>query len=213
MKLIRFFCKNKSVLLFMVVMLFTTIFQSTIIVKAETMDELAMPLSTFETFTKEMAKKETQYYKIQIVKNGTLRLQTSGFHGDIDFYGLDGSDVLSASTSGGRYDNKTHLNTGIYYIRLSNGDADDVKYTVTTSFTADTKTSTEITITLKPGKGIQLGSVISPKEKTVWKTSKSDIAIVSDSGYVKAKKTGTCYIYATAKDSGTTDKIKVIVKK
>ena len=46
-----------------------------------------------------------------------------------------------------------------------------------------------------------------------WTTSKSKIATVNSKGKVTAKKKGTCFIYATAKDgSKKSAKCKITVK-
>ena len=66
-------------------------------------------------------------------------------------------------------------------------------------------------------KTVTLKATVNPKNANVksvkWTTSKSKIATVNSKGKVTAKKKGTCFIYATAKDgSKKSAKCKIIVK-
>ena len=66
-------------------------------------------------------------------------------------------------------------------------------------------------------KTVTLRATVNPKNannKSVsWKSSNSKIATVNSKGKVTAKKKGTCYIYATAKDgSKKSAKCKIVVK-
>ena len=66
-------------------------------------------------------------------------------------------------------------------------------------------------------KTVTLKATVSPKNANVksvkWTTSKSKIATVNSKGKVTAKKKGTCYITATAKDgSKKSAKCKITVK-
>ena len=72
-------------------------------------------------------------------------------------------------------------------------------------------------LTLKKGKTTTLKTTIAPSYATnkniKWTTSNSKIATVSSKGKVTAKKKGTCYIIATAKDgSKKSAKCKIVVK-
>ena len=66
-------------------------------------------------------------------------------------------------------------------------------------------------------KTVTLKATVNPKNANVksvkWTTSKSKIATVNSKGKVTAKKKGTCFIYATAKDgSKKSAKCKITVK-
>ncbi|MDD6709848.1 MAG: Ig-like domain-containing protein, partial [Ruminococcus sp.] len=66
-------------------------------------------------------------------------------------------------------------------------------------------------------KTVTLKATVYPKNANVksvkWTTSKSKIATVNSKGKVTAKKKGTCFIYATAKDgSKKSAKCKITVK-
>ena len=66
-------------------------------------------------------------------------------------------------------------------------------------------------------KTVTLKATVNPKNANVksvkWTTSKSKIATVNSKGKVTAKKKGTCFIYATAKDgSKKYAKCKITVK-
>ena len=66
-------------------------------------------------------------------------------------------------------------------------------------------------------KTVTLKATVNPKnannKAVTWKSSNAKIATVNSKGKVTAKKKGTCYIYATAKDgSKKSAKCKIVVK-
>lgn len=110
------------------------------------------------------------------------------------------------------------VNKGTYYIRVkrvsiysgwSSYGSGDVTLTATfpSSDSSSTSSSPYLTLEVKKGSSVQLGTTISG---ATWSTSKKSVATVSSSGKVTAKKKGSAII--TAKVNGTTIKVKIKVK-
>lgn len=105
------------------------------------------------------------------------------------------------------------VNKGIYYIRVSRAwntyGSGDLTLTATfpSSDSSSTSSSPYLTLEVKKGSSVQLGTTISG---ATWSTSKKSVATVSSSGKVTAKKKGSAII--TAKVNGTTIKVKIKVK-
>ncbi len=108
------------------------------------------------------------------------------------------------------------VNKGTYYIRVyrdtsgwRDGGSGDVTLTATfpSSDSSSTSSSPYLTLEVKKGSSVQLGTTISG---ATWSTSKKSVATVSSSGKVTAKKKGSAII--TAKVNGTTIKVKIKVK-
>lgn len=105
------------------------------------------------------------------------------------------------------------VNKDTYYIRVSRAwntyGSGDVTLTATfpSSDSSSTSSSPYLTLEVKKGSSVQLGTTISG---ATWSTSKKSVATVSSSGKVAAKKKGSAII--TAKVNGTTIKVKIKVK-
>lgn len=116
---------------------------------------------------------------------------------------------------------------GTYYIRITrdkpiyfgNGIPNEgtgkttVKITYPSKDSSDSDNSKISCLTLKMEKGdkIKLGAIVEPNDAEIsWTSSKSDIASVSQSGTVTAKKVGKAYI--TAKCGNSKIKIMIIVE-
>lgn len=108
------------------------------------------------------------------------------------------------------------VSKGIYYIRVkrftvlsSEYGSGDLTLTATfpSSDSSSTSSSPYLTLEVKKGSSVQLGTTISG---ATWSTSKKSVATVSSSGKVTAKKKGSAII--TAKVNGTTIKVKIKVK-
>lgn len=102
------------------------------------------------------------------------------------------------------------------------GTASDGGFTVACLIRVNPKAedqNTKVTVSptskfMKVGKTFYVKATVTgtPNKKVKWKTSKKKVATVSSSGKVKAKKLGTAYITATAKDgSGAFARCKVRV--
>ncbi len=105
------------------------------------------------------------------------------------------------------------MNAGTYYLRLWTDSEEGIgNYTYFARQTAAQVASIELCISLKKGQSLQLGTIISnSKNKNVkWSTSNKNIATVSQTGKVVAKKKGTATIKAY-NSSGLVAKIKVKV--
>lgn len=103
------------------------------------------------------------------------------------------------------------LKKGTYYAKISATEQtlEDFYYT----FTPTDKPSVKLSITLKKGQTLQLGSILeNSKSKTTWLSTKKTVATVSSKGLVTAKKTGKTTIRATL-DSGEYAEITVKVTK
>ena len=88
----------------------------------------------------------------------------------------------------------------------------DIKYSVKIPATKIRFNKTKLI--LKRGKSLKLKIKVIPSKTTdnlKWKSSNINIATVSKTGIVKAKKRGVAYITVTS-TSGTQKKIKIIVK-
>lgn len=107
------------------------------------------------------------------------------------------------------------VNKGTYYIRVrrewASYDYGSGDLTLTATFPSSDSSSTSsspyLTLEVKKGSSVQLGTTISG---ATWSTSKKSVATVSSSGKVTAKKKGSAII--TAKVNGTTIKVKIKVK-
>lgn len=86
---------------------------------------------------------------------------------------------------------------------------DGTKLTTQCKVTVKKQTVTKValnqkSVSLKKGKKLTLKATCTPtnayKKSVSWTTSNKSIATVNSKGKIKAKKKGTCYIYATAKD-------------
>lgn len=111
------------------------------------------------------------------------------------------------------------IKKGTYYLRVFNryygDDGSGVTFSGTIKLSAtfpssdssSTSSSPYLTLEVKKGSSVQLGTTISG---ATWSTSKKSVATVSSSGKVTAKKKGSAII--TAKVNGTTIKVKIKVK-
>lgn len=125
------------------------------------------------------------------------------------------------------YDLREYVSSGKHYQWIRSGDYDagtyylkmwcELKndggnYTYFARIIPSKDADLEICISLKKGKSIQLGAIISncKDKKLTWSSSKKSVATVSSSGKVKALKKGTARIKAF-NSSGLVSTIKVKV--
>lgn len=161
---------------------------------------------------------DQEFYKITIPKDGTINIKWTkggGVH----------AELLDSKTNrigdeffigyGWPGENSIHdVNKGTYYLRIYGRESytayvQDFYYT----FTPTDKPSVKLSITLKKGQTLQLGSILeNSKSKTTWLSTKKTVATVSSKGLVTAKKTGKTTIRATL-DSGEYAEITVKVTK
>lgn len=159
---------------------------------------LKIVLKTKETFVLDFSPKKTPYIKYQLY-DGEYNLQAANRYAD-------------------RYSSLTfeNYNAGTYYLKMwvddgyANWDVGNFTYFARTIPSKDA--DLEICISLKKGKSIQLGAIISncKDKKLTWSSSKKSVATVSSSGKVKALKKGTARIKAF-NSSGLVSTIKVKV--
>lgn len=178
----------------------------------------------------------TADYKVTISKSGALKLDiVSKMHEvDVYVYDSDGKEIASTKTAAvsGEITEAGYTRTccfwnstmekfkgnisysvskGTYYIRLKRyyyaGENVTLTATFPSSDSSSTSSSPYLTLEMKKGSSVQLGTTISG---ATWSTSKKSVATVSSSGKVTAKKKGSAII--TAKVNGTTIKVKIKVK-
>lgn len=178
-------------------------------------------------------------FKITVNDKGILKISLDSFAEStyIDVYNIDGKDIEEINKSavsgkwlyswnGYRYlewnpahgkangSQEYNISKGTYYIRLWSN-SHGKKCTVSTYFTStDAKAATGaiLTVKIKKGETLQLGTILSSSDstgKTTWKTNKSSVATVSTSGKVTAKAKGSATI--TAAVNGIVLKIRVKV--
>ena len=192
--------------------------------KAATLAEEAKQTVAFgKTNTVDIKKDEVITLKVVMKQKGTF---------DLDFKPLaiqglnaqlyDGKNNLlgeyskaNSSTSVLSLKNfgRSSMNAGTYYLRLWTDSEEGIgNYTYFARQTAAQVASIELCISLKKGQSLQLGTIISnSKNKNVkWSTSNKNIATVTQTGKVVAKKKGTATIKAY-NSSGLVAKIKVKV--
>lgn len=146
--------------------------------------------------------------------NKVTSIKTEATSGDIEKAGYKSTECWWNSTIEKFKGSISYsVNKGTYYIRVYrawNADGSgDVTLTATfpSSDSSSTSSSPYLTLEVKKGSSVQLGTTISG---ATWSTSKKSVATVSSSGKVTAKKKGSAII--TAKVNGTTIKVKIKVK-
>lgn len=110
-------------------------------------------------------------------------------------------------------------NTGTATITVKTNDGSNITKTckVTVSNPVTSVKLSKTSANLVVGKTLALKAKINPSNATnksvIWATSSKEIATVTSTGVVTAKKAGTVYITVTTKDGNKTAKCKVIVTK
>jgi|GEM_PF-1193450 len=99
----------------------------------------------------------------------------------------------------------SNVNNGYPYLRSMS----KVFGVSSTGTSGNTTTDVDVTISLKKGNTLQLGTLLSVTN-AAWSSSNSSVAAVDKNGKVTAKKKGTAVI--TAKAGSATKKIKIIVE-
>ena len=112
--------------------------------------------------------------------------------------------------------NSISLKKGTYYIKVANQMSSDLSYDIKYSvkIPATKIRFNKTKLILKRGKSLKPKIKVIPSKTTdnlKWKSSNINIATVSKTGIVKAKKSGVAYITVTS-TSGKQKKIKIIVK-
>lgn len=109
------------------------------------------------------------------------------------------------------------LAKGTYYVRIWNNNFSEVKGKMSVSFKypqastdeEETGTISALSVTLKKGDVLQLGTVIEGEGTPEWTSSKKSVATVDSEGKVTAKSAGTSEIQAKLGKSSVKIKIKV----
>lgn len=112
------------------------------------------------------------------------------------------------------------LAKGTYYVRIWNDSFSEVKGKMSVSFSypqassddEETGTISALSVTLKKGDTLQLGTVIEGEGTPKWTTSKKSVATVDSDGKVTAKSAGTANIKATLGKSTVKIQVKVTKK-
>lgn len=175
----------------------------------------AIKMEQLEYYTKNLGKGSITYFKITLPSDGKLILRCSKAIGaGWTHCCLLNSNAETVSDDWNMHDNweaSKDLKKGTYYAKISATEQtlEDFYYT----FTPTDKPSVKLSITLKKGQTLQLGSILeNSKSKTTWLSTKKTVATVSSKGLVTAKKTGKTTIRATL-DSGEYAEITVKVTK
>lgn len=213
---------QKIIAVLLVAMLLTTAMPT--MVEAESLMEAAMEIDPMEFYSEDLGKKhdsKTIYFAINLPKAGSISLNCSSVSGqssyDAHLLGklIDSNGVIASGNEIIR--NNCHrtidnLQAGTYYLSIY---VSESCYSFTNfyyTFTPDTTPTISLSITLKKGNELQLGTLIeNSTDKAKWTSTKKSIATVSEKGLVKAVKAGTTYIKATL-PTGEYASIKVTVK-
>lgn len=178
----------------------------------------AIKMEQLEYYTKNLEEDSTTYFKITLPSDGKLILRCSKAAGGIivetkcSILNTNAETVSNTWEMRNNWQGEQELKKGTYYVKIlsyENQTLEDFYYT----FTPTDKPSVKLSITLKKGQTLQLGSILeNSKSKTTWLSTKKTVATVSSKGLVTAKKTGKTTIRATL-DSGEYAEITVKVTK
>lgn len=214
---------KKGVALFLAAMMLVTAMPT--VVGAESLMDAAVEIDPLEFYSEVFGEKmghapKTIYYAIVLKEAGSITLncssvKTSGGSEKCYWKLLDSNGNMIGEqeylTNNYRH-TITELQAGTYYLSIHGGEYvysfTDFYYT----FTPDNSPVISLSITLKKGTELQLGTLIeNSTDKAKWSSTKKSVATVSDKGLVKAVKAGTTYIKATL-PTGECASIKVTVK-
>lgn len=176
----------------------------------------AIKMEQLEYYTKNLEEESITYFKITLPSDGKLILRCSKAVGAgwtrCCLLNSNAETVSDNWRMGNNWEDGQDLKKGTYYAKITSGTKqtlEDFYYT----FTPTDKPSVKLSITLKKGQTLQLGSILeNSKSKTTWLSTKKTVATVSSKGLVTAKKTGKTTIRATL-DSGEYAEITVKVTK
>ncbi len=213
---------KKGIALFLAAMMLVTAMPT--MVGAESLMDAAVEIDPMEFYSENFGEKEhdpkTIYYAIILPKAGSISLNCSAvkeryYSSDKCTYKLmdsNGNIVKKDSLSNNYRSEIYGLKEGTYYLSFY---ADSYFYSFADfyyTFTPDNSPTIFLSITLKKGTQLQLGTLIeNSADKAKWTSTKKSVATVSDKGLVKAVKAGTTYIKATL-PTGESASIKVTVK-
>lgn len=176
----------------------------------------AIKMEQLEYYTKNLEEGSITYFKITLPSDGKLILRCSkavecGWT-KCCLLNSNAETVSDNWNMYGNWEDGRDLKKGTYYAKITSGTKqtlEDFYYT----FIPTDKPSVKLSITLKKGQTLQLGSILeNSKSKTTWLSTKKTVATVSSKGLVTAKKTGKTTIRATL-DSGEYAEITVKVTK
>lgn len=184
--------------------------------------EAAMEIDPMEFYSEDFGKKhdsKTIYYAFDLPKAGSISLNCSSVsssrYSSFPWKLIDSNGVVIQEKDR-IYDNYhftiNNLQAGTYYLSIYASEYDYCFTNFYYTFTPDTTPTISLSITLKKGNELQLGTLIeNSTDKAKWTSTKKSIATVSEKGLVKAVKAGTTYIKATL-PTGEYASIKVTVK-
>ncbi|MCL2087681.1 MAG: Ig-like domain-containing protein [Oscillospiraceae bacterium] len=186
----------------------------------ESMDKLAKRISTLDALQNvEIGAHSTHYYRTNIREAGTLNIEFSKQSTSSISFGIysgEGDKVYEGSL--GSFSQATKIECelskgGTYYISILNSYHLEDKYNMTVGFTRATQPELFITHTLRRGGELRLGAEMSNNEKLgtiTWRSSRTSVATVSNSGVVRARSAGIVTITAVTLN-GYSAKVRVRV--
>lgn len=218
---------KKGVALFLAAMMLVTAMPT--VVGAESLMDAAREIDPLELFSEDFGEKghdpKTVYYAIILPEAGTVSLNCGAIkydayssspssYSECSFRLMDtkGNIVKDGYLKGDDHFEVLGLQAGTYYLSFYGNKNFNGFSNFYYAFAPDNSPAISLSITLKKGTELQLGTLIeNSTDKAKWSSTKKSVATVSDKGLVKAVKAGTTYIKATL-PTGEYASIKVTVK-
>lgn len=156
---------------------------------------------------------KTKYYILEVPEAGALSFYITGFsitdNAEIAIFDKNAKFVCRESLYGSKTISADVVK-GTYYAVISTNK--ERSYQITPSFEPSYTPTITLSMSVKKGKTLTIGTILNTKnDKVTWTTANKKIATVSSKGKIKGIKKGTTTITATTK-SGLEVEIQIKVK-
>lgn len=216
--------KIKKVGCMILVVVLMTVSISTTQVDASIASE-AKNIEIGQKLTATFGNGETISYKFVLSKKSTITLSgyfKSNYDQNITLYKKNGYKIWSDSTSAGdwtenevidkwRLKKTITLAKGTYYIAVYNHSGRGFTYSLNTS-SKEVKSVSKMSIKLKKGRSLSLGSIIDLDGKITWSSANKKVVSVTSKGKIKGLKKGKTVITAYSKSQKKKILVTVNVK-